>query len=91
MKLNKSIIITVILILLSGGISVFVYDQVMSWVGTERVKAYNSGVVRTTNQYYESAKDGELIIRNFILDEEGKVILEDGRIKQGEEIILIPK
>ena len=91
MKLNKSIIITVILSLLMGGASVFVYEKAKSWVGTERVKSYNSGVVRTTNQYYEKAEEGELIIRNFILDEEGKVILEDGRIKQGEQIILIPK
>ena len=87
--MKKSIIIPIVTLLIGVG-SVFGYNQATKWVQKEKVESYNAGVIRTTNQFYEQAKRGELKIRNFLLDKNSTLILENGKVKQGEMIILIP-
>lgn len=88
--LKKSIIIPIVFLLIGVG-SVIAYNQTTQWLKIQRANSFNSGVVTVTNQYYEQAKTGELRIRPFLLEENGILIIENGKVKQGEVIILILK
>ena len=70
MKINKSIIIPIVFLLIGVGV-MLAYNQGTKWVNVQKVNFYNGGVVDNTNQLYSQAITGQLMIRNFILDEEG--------------------
>lgn len=88
--LNKTIIIPIVFLLIGVG-SVLAYNQGTKWLNQQRANALNIGRIQTINQIYEQALVGKLPISNFLLDENGKLIKENGRLKRGEQIILIKK
>ena len=88
MKIKKTIVIPIIFFLVGIGL-VLAYNQGTQWVNRQKANSYNAGVITTTNQIYSQAITGQLLIRDFLFDEDGKLIIENGRAKQGEVIILI--
>ena len=87
--INKRTIIGLILILSLIGNLYYFGTYFQKWLTEQRTNAYNLGVVNTTNLFYEQAKIGRVEIRNF-LKKDGQLIIENGELKRGEKIMLIP-
>jgi len=87
---NKKFLYVAIMIVcvLVGVGSYPAYNYIKKQIAIYNARLYNSGIINAVNNLYNTAQGGELKLRNFILDENGHIIVENGKIKQGEQILL---
>lgn len=84
--------IPMFLCFLLGFCAFLFYSSGRGWLNTQRTNARLGGTVSTVNQLYNQATiSGEVTLRNFLINEEGQLIMENGQFKQGPPIILVPK
>lgn len=86
---TKRLIITILVVSLTANAWYFGNAYFQKWLAEQRTSSYNLGVINNTNAFYEQAKSGRLEIRNF-LKKDGQLIIENGELKRGERIMLVP-